>query len=95
MSNDPKTGSDETSGKTVKGPEDKAGEGIVGRGGKGNVFWGEEGFYIGGGFIDNTDEEEVPDAVCVCDASDAVMCTTYKVGRGKLTHKARSGMPNA
>ena len=96
MSNDPKTGRDETSGKTVKGPEDKAGEGIVGRRGKGNVFWGEERLYICGGFINDTNEEEVPDAVCVCDASDAVMCcTTYDVGRDKLTHKARSGRPNA
>ena len=78
MSNDPETGSDETSGKPVKGPEGKAGKGIEGRRGKGNVFRGEERFYICSGFINDTDEEEVPDAVCVCDTSDAVMCTTYK-----------------
>jgi hypothetical protein len=93
MSNDPETGSDETSGKTVKGPEGKAGKGIKGRRGKGNVFRGEERFYICGGFINGTDEEEVPNAVC--GASDAVMCTTHKELGGKLTHRARSGVPNA
>ena len=30
MSNDPETGGDEASSKTVKGPEGKAGEGIEG-----------------------------------------------------------------
>jgi hypothetical protein len=40
MSNDPDTCSDQASGKTVKGPEDKAGKGIIGGRGKGNVFRG-------------------------------------------------------
>ena len=78
MSNDPETGSDETSCKTVKGPEGKAGKGIDGRRRKGNVFRGEERFYICGGFINGTDEEEVPNAVWGCGASDAVMWTTHK-----------------
>ena len=63
MSDDPETGSDQASGKTVKGPEGKAGQGIVGGRGKGDVFRGEERLDIRGGFINDTDEEEVPNAV--------------------------------
>jgi hypothetical protein len=84
MSNNPQTGSDETSRKPVKGPECKAGKGIEGRRGKGNAFRGEERFYVCGGFINDTDEEDVPEPVCeLCVASDAVMCTTYKEWAGK------------
>lgn len=74
MSNDPETGSDETSRKPVKGPECKAGKGIEGRRRKGNVFRGEERFYICGGFINDTDEEDVPDPVCGCVARQTRSC---------------------
>ncbi len=74
MSNDPETGGDEASSKTVKGPEGKAGEGIEGGRGKGDVFRIEERFDICGSLINDTDEEEIPETVC--GASDAVICTT-------------------
>ena len=74
MSNDPETGGDEASSKTVKGPEGKAGEGIEGGRGKGDVFRIEERFDISGSLINDTDEEDIPETVS--GASDAVMCTT-------------------
>lgn len=47
-------------------------------------------FDVRGGFINDTDEEKIPDTVR---ASDAVMCSTYNMD--KLTHKARSEVLNA
>lgn len=74
MGNDPETCSDQASGKTVKGPEGKAGKGIVGGRGKGNVIRGEERFDICGGFINDTDEEEVPNAMYRCVARQTRSC---------------------
>jgi hypothetical protein len=75
MSDDPKTGCDEASGEAVDWPKGKAGERIGGGGRKGDVLRSDEGFNIRGGFINGTDEEEVPQAVwCV---RHAVMWTTY------------------
>jgi len=74
MSNDPETGGDKASSKTVKGPEGKADEGIEGGRRKGDVSRIEERFDICGSLINDTDEEEIPETVC--GASDAVICTT-------------------
>jgi hypothetical protein len=74
VSNDPETSCDKASGKSVEGPERKAGNGIkVGRG-KGEMLGGEKGLNVRGNFINDGNEKQVPDTVC-CDASDAVMCT--------------------
>jgi hypothetical protein len=60
MSDNPKPGSHEASGKAVQRPEGKAGERIGGRRWKGNVLGGNERFDVRGRFINDTDEEKVP-----------------------------------
>ena len=63
MSNDPKTGSHETSGKAVQRPEGKASEGIGGRRRERDVLGGNKRFNIRGRFINGADEEKIPEAV--------------------------------
>ena len=87
MSDDPKTGCDEASGEAVDRPEGKAGERIGGGRRKRNVLRGDEGFDIRGGFINGTDEEEVPQTVrCV---RHAVMCTAYSTTSRLCLHVER------
>jgi hypothetical protein len=54
------------------------------------VLGSNQRFNVRGGFINDTDEEKVPNTVR---ALDAVMCSTYNMDM--LTRKARSGVLNA
>jgi len=63
MSNNPETRGDKTRGKTVQGPEGKAGEGIEDGRRKRDTLRGQESFEVNSGLVNDTDEEEVPDAV--------------------------------
>lgn len=58
------------------------------------MLWGEKWFDVCCGFIDDTNEEEIPDTV-LCDASNGVVCRIYDDSGDLLTHKARSGGLNA
>jgi hypothetical protein len=91
VSDNPKTGSHEASGKAVQRPEGKAGEGVSGGRWKGDVLRSDEGFDMCGGFIKETDKEKVPEAARC--GRQTRSCA--RRGTRLLTHRARSGVPNA
>ena len=75
MSNDPEARPDQTRGEAIEGPERKRGEGIEEGCGKRQVRWREQRLNVHGGFVDDTDEEKVPNTFT---GSDAVKCTVSR-----------------
>ncbi len=90
MSNDPETSRDQTRSKPIEGPESKAGKAIEEGRRERKGRRGEQRFYVRGSFIDDTDEEEVPDSSAT--GSDP---TAAVRNCGVLTYRAQSGVPIA
>ena len=71
MSNNPEASCDQTRTEPIEGPEYKTGKGIEEGCRKRKMRRSEQRLDVGGGLVDDTDEEKVPDTVT---GSDAVMC---------------------